>query len=139
MSYAQLLALKNGLAAEHSDPIADEAYAELEWYLQNIPLPGESEEDIKQAEKESETGLDQAPPMDREAAVQGQADELLRAPGGEEEEGGEFRGGEEELPPEEGGEELPPGEGEEGRERIPPPPEGEEETAEERERRRVLF
>lgn len=141
ISFGQLQAIKNALARDHADPLADELYAELEWYIQNVPGPGESEDDIKKAEDAMASGLDQAPPGDQEP-IAGQADELLPAPGEEGEEGGMEPGGAEEIGPEPGGEgefgpEGPEGEGEmvpaggppegggesEADRRLPPPPE----------------
>lgn len=83
MSFGQLTAIKNALARDHSDPLSDELYAELEWYLQNVPGPGESEEDIKAAEEAGKSGLGQAPPGDQQAPPNA-ADELLPSPEGEE-------------------------------------------------------
>src|SRR5271157_1899782 len=51
LSFGQLLAFRNGLASDHADPLADEAYAELNWYLDNVPGPGEEEEDLKREEE----------------------------------------------------------------------------------------
>lgn len=99
MSFGQLLAIKNALGADHADPVADELYAELDWYLTNIPGPGEDEEDIKKAEEAEDSGL--ASP---DAA-------LPEPPGAEEEEEEEKL-----LPPEE-----PEPESEADR-RLPPPP-----------------
>jgi hypothetical protein len=138
MSFGQLLAVKNALGADHADPVADELYAELEWYLTNIPGPGEDEEDLKKAEEAGESGM--ASPEAAETPggpagpAQGDTNDLLPAPPGSEGEGvGE--GGE--LPPPEGIEDEgaaaaaggPPGPSEEGGEeseadrRLPPPPE----------------
>lgn len=125
MSFGQLQAIKNALANDHSDPLSDELYAELEWYLQNVPGPGESEDDLKAAEEAGKSGLDQAGPQDQQPLDQ-QADQLLPAPGEEE------MGGEGELPP---GDEQGPMPGEEDLggdlggdlgEEPPPAPEEEE-------------
>lgn len=60
MSWGQLNAAYRALEKAHADPLADEMFAELGWYLQNVPGPGEDEEEYKQAreaEKQSmETG-----------------------------------------------------------------------------------
>ena len=119
LSFGQIQAIKNALARDHADPVSDELFAELNWYLDNIPGPGESEDDLKQAEEAGESGL--ASPEAEGQPLQPSADDLLPLPGEEGEGGGE------ELPPE-GGEELPPeGGGEEGEEL---PPEGEPEESE---------
>ena len=47
ISYGQLVAIRNALEKAHDDPLSDELYAELNYYLQNIPGPGESSEDFK--------------------------------------------------------------------------------------------
>ena len=139
LSFGQLTAIRNALSAEHADPLADELFAELNWYLDNIPGPGESEEDIKAQEQAGASGM--ASPEAAQKPLNPQADELLPAPG--EEEGGQPPGAEgpppgEEGPPGEGapeaqpGEEGPPQPGEEGPpagpegeadRRLPPPPE----------------
>ena len=130
LSFGQLTAIRNALSAEHADPLADELFAELNWYLDNIPGPGESEDDIKAQEQASASGM--ASPEAAQKPLNPSADDLLPAPGAEDQapaEGGPA-GGEEGPPP---GEEMPPGEegpppGEEGPEeeadrRLPPPPE----------------
>lgn len=132
MSFGQLTAIRNALGENHSDPLSDELYAELNWYLDNIPGPGESEDDLKKEEEAAASGMGSAE-AGQGQPVQAQADQMLPAPPeeempGEGEPGGEElppEGGEEGLPPE-GGEELPPEEpGAEGSEmdrRLPPPP-----------------
>lgn len=144
MSWGQMETIKNALATDHSDPIADELYAELTWFFQNLPGPGESEDDLKAAEEAGKTGLDQAGPQDQQPLSK--ADELLPAPG-DEEGAGEMPIGDQEgpLPGEEdalgepgeagapeAGEEPPPAPEEENEpvgarrgadDRIPAPPE----------------
>jgi hypothetical protein len=60
MSWGQLNAAYRALEKAHADPLADEMFAELGWYLQNVPGPGEDEDEYKaakDAEKQSmETG-----------------------------------------------------------------------------------
>lgn len=137
LSFGQLVAIKNALATDHADPVSDELFAELDWYLGNIPGPGESDEDLKKEDEAAQSGL--ASPEAGQQPLQARADELLPepeggAPGGEEGgelegppmggeggEGGEFEG----PPPEEGaGEEvMAGGGGEPVDDRLPPPPE----------------
>lgn len=104
MSFGQLEALRNSLANDHADPLADELYAELSWYLDNIPGPGESEEDLKAAEEAEDSGM-----ADKEAGegrpVKPKADDLLPSP----DSGGE--GPELPTPDEGGGPESPEGPG----------------------------
>jgi len=132
MSFGQLTAMRNALASDHSDQLSDELYAELNWYLDNIPGPGESEEDLKKEEEVAASGMG-SPEAGEGQPVQSQADQMLPAPPTEEEPGGEGLEGGGEMPPE--GEELPPETGmgnppeasapEEGGEadrRLPPPP-----------------
>ncbi len=142
MSFGQLTALRNALAAEHADPLADELFAELTWYLDNIPGPGESEDDLKAQEQAADSGL--AAPDAAQKPLKPKADDLLPAPGAEE--GGEELPGAagpgaeappEEAPPEEAPpEEAPPEEspttGETPPEEAPPGPEGEESEADRR-------
>lgn len=113
-SYGQLVAIRNALEKDHSDPLSDELYAELNYYLQNVPGPGESSDEFKaerdaakktkdEAGKEVEGG--EAPSTDTEL----EAGSKLPPPPTDEEEGemGAFVG----TTGEEGGE-AP--EGEEG-------------------------
>ena len=87
LSWGQLETIKDALA-NHPEPVADEMLAELEFYLTELPGPGESEEDIK-AREEAEA----------EANVEG-------------EEGGKGGEGEED----DGGVPLPPNEAKEYKE-----------------------
>ena len=93
MSYGQLQAIYRALERDHSDPLADELYAELGYYLQNVPGPGESEEEYKegvQAQKEA-SGLAE-PEMGEEGEAEGGRDmEQIgtELEGGEELEGAE--------------------------------------------------
>ena len=96
LSFGQLMAIKNALASDHSDPLADELFAELNWYLDNIPGPGESEDDLKREEEAGASGM--ASPEAEGQPMNPEADDLLPAAP---EEGGE---GEEGALPPEGGE-----------------------------------
>lgn len=49
LSWGQLNAIYQALEQDHADPLADELFAELGWYLQNVPGPGEDEEEYKEA------------------------------------------------------------------------------------------
>jgi hypothetical protein len=53
VSWGQLNAIYRALEKDHSDALADEFFAELGWYLENVPGPGEDEEEYKEA-KEAE-------------------------------------------------------------------------------------
>lgn len=81
MSFGQLVAIKNALAKDHSDPLADELYSELEWYLANVPGPGESNDDLKKAEEAADTGL--ASPEAADDPRKASVDDLLPDPAGE--------------------------------------------------------
>jgi hypothetical protein len=78
LSYLQLTELKNSLSTDHANAVGDELYANLEWYLQNIPGPGESEDEFKAKTTGGEEGQMPAPSEEG-----GEADGLLPAPGGE--------------------------------------------------------
>lgn len=54
ISFGQLVAIRDALEKDHAEPISDELYAEISYYLQNIPGPGESTEEFK-AEKDAIT------------------------------------------------------------------------------------
>jgi hypothetical protein len=47
LSYGQLIAIRNALEKDHSEVMGDEIYSELNYWLQNIPGPGEDPEDFK--------------------------------------------------------------------------------------------
>lgn len=53
LSWGQLNAIFKALEQDHADPLADELFAELGWYLENVPGPGEDEDEYKEA-KEAE-------------------------------------------------------------------------------------
>jgi hypothetical protein len=64
LSWGQLNAIYNALEQNHADPLADELFAELGWYLQNVPGPGEDEEEYKaakEAEKQAREGGEAVP------------------------------------------------------------------------------
>jgi ribosomal protein L12E/L44/L45/RPP1/RPP2 len=54
LSWGQLEALISSLESNHADPILDEMLQELKWYLNNVPKPGESEEEFKENTEEPE-------------------------------------------------------------------------------------
>lgn len=57
MSWGQLEVISAALERDHADPVADELFAELRWYMDRLPGPGESEEDTK-AREEQAAGLE---------------------------------------------------------------------------------
>lgn len=131
LSFGQLEAIMASLERDHADPVADELYAELQWYMQRVPGPGEEEDDQKAREDGAiETGAaatgdvegeDVPIPMPpTEGGVEGEEPNMPP--------GAEGEGGEEEpdigFPP---GDELPAPEGMEGGpEGGGPPTEGED-------------
>jgi len=90
LSWGQLQAIFHALEKDHSDPIADETYAELAYYLQNVPGPGESEDEYKEqamAQKEA-SGLGEQPGMgDETRDLEGVGTELEGPEVGDEMEG----------------------------------------------------
>jgi hypothetical protein len=60
LSYGQLVAMRNALEKDHSDPLSDELYAELNYYLQNIPGPGENSDEFKQQRDGAKKTQDEA-------------------------------------------------------------------------------
>lgn len=101
-SYGQLTAMRNALEKDHSDPISDELHAELNYYLQNIPGPGESSDEFKEQ---------------RDAAQKSEEEAGSEVEGGEAPTDTEVEAGQ--LPP-------PPSEEEEGEPAGMPPMGGEE-------------
>ena len=62
LSWGQLNAIFAALEKDHADPLADELFAELGWYLENVPGPGEDEDaykEAKEAEKQAVEGGDE--------------------------------------------------------------------------------
>lgn len=65
MSFGQLKAIQSALSNDHSDPMSDEMYAEISYYLENVPGPGEDKEDFdkrEEVEKAAEDGGKLGPP-----------------------------------------------------------------------------
>ncbi len=132
LSFGQIQAIKDALASDHANPVADELYAELVWYLDNIPGPGEDEEDLKKAEEADDSEL-ASPDAEGQPLRPKSADTLLPLPGDEtDNEGRGEEGPEPDLGSE--GELLEPGEALEPEEapepteseadqRLPRPPE----------------
>ena len=60
ISYGQLVAIRNALEKDHSDPLSDEIYAEVNFYLNNVPGPGESTEEFKAEKDATEKTKDEA-------------------------------------------------------------------------------
>jgi hypothetical protein len=88
LSWGQLNAIYRALEPDHADPLADELFAELGWYLQNVPGPGEDEEEYKEAkdaEKEALAGGGEGMGMDGEGRNMDQIGQEVE--GGEEGEG----------------------------------------------------
>lgn len=56
LSWGQVEAIAAALAQNHSDPLADELYAEWQWYMERVPGPGEDEEEIEAQQKAAEMG-----------------------------------------------------------------------------------
>lgn len=141
LSYGQLEALMASLERDHADPVADELYAELQWYMQRVPGPGEEEDDQKAREEGAvETGAAPAgdvagedvpiPMPPAEGGVEGE--EGMTPPGAEGEAGAEAEGapgaeGELTAPPGEEGAGTPGGGGEGG---FHKPPSGQGELEE---------
>lgn len=142
LSWGQLQAIKSALERDHADPVSDELYAELSWYLDHVPHPGEEEEDLKARDEMNGAGVTPESGEGEEGGGGDEGDyplpmppghdEIGAAPGEGGEEGGEFPRGEGEG--EEEGELVGaearstsrPGEGEgfeeESEERLPTPP-----------------
>ena len=56
LSWGQIEAIAAALRQNHSDPLADELYAEWQWYMERVPGPGEDEEEIEAQQKAAEQG-----------------------------------------------------------------------------------
>lgn len=51
LSWGQIEVIAAALERDHSDPVSDELFAELHWYMERVPGPGEEEEDAKMREE----------------------------------------------------------------------------------------
>ena len=80
LSFQQLLAIKNALATDHSDPISDELFAQLDFYLANLPGPGEDPDSLKKAEDAAASGLDSPEASEKPSPRSSPADDLLPRP-----------------------------------------------------------
>lgn len=58
LSWGQVEAIAAALSQNHSDPLADELYAEWQWYMERVPGPGEDEEEIEAEQKAAEGGME---------------------------------------------------------------------------------
>ena len=57
LSWGQVEAIAAALSQNHSDPLADELYAEWQWYTERVPGPGEDEEEIEAQQQAAEGGI----------------------------------------------------------------------------------
>jgi len=105
LSWGQVEAIAAALEQNHADPLADELYAEWQWYMERVPGPGEDEEAYEAQQKTAE-GAGGAP---GEAGGEGEDLPIPMPPGSEA--GTPPEGSEEEpsFPPEEGMESGPEG------------------------------
>jgi hypothetical protein len=117
LSYGQLVAIRNALEKDHSDPLSDEILAELNYYLDNVPGPGESTDEFKAERDAAKKTKDEAgeeveakdvPPNDTELEAgegglppppsdEGGPEPFTDEEGGEFEEGPELSGAEREI------------------------------------------
>jgi hypothetical protein len=56
LSWGQVEAIAAALSQNHSDPLADELYAEWQWYMDHVPGPGEDEEEAEAQQKTAQMG-----------------------------------------------------------------------------------
>lgn len=59
VSYGELVAMEKAMSTQHGDPLSDEVYATIKWYLDELPKPGEEKEDEDEEGKGGE-GVDDA-------------------------------------------------------------------------------
>jgi len=89
LSWGQIEAIAQALSQNHSDPLADELYAEWQWYMERVPGPGEDEEEIEAQQKMAAEG-------GQPGAVEGEDLPIPMPPG---KEAGTMPGGEQEVAP----------------------------------------
>lgn len=75
-SWGQLIALHSALQKDHSGPVLDEIFAELDFYVNELPKPGEEKE-----KKKEEKGKE---PTEKEMLEPDYLERELSAPGAEE-------------------------------------------------------
>lgn len=61
LSFGQIEAIRQALKAKHDDPIADELLAMFEYYMRELPGPGEDEEVQKDRQAAAQTAEDDFP------------------------------------------------------------------------------
>ena len=144
LSFGQLVAIRDALEQSHADPMSDEMYQEINYYLSQVPGPGEDETEKKQSTEglPTEDGAPNDTEMEANKLVpppdEGEAD--LPSEGGEgrgidaffpngrpgEEEAGLEAGGMGEVPPHGAGrratDRMTPDEMSEIERRVPRPP-----------------
>jgi hypothetical protein len=82
VSFTEMAAMLNSLETDHSNPISDEMYAAIKWYIERLPEPGSDEtklrnpaDEEKELEKEGEGELEEiedikGPPEEKEEEVE---------------------------------------------------------------------
>jgi hypothetical protein len=50
ISMGQLLGIRDALRNSHAGPVADEMLTEIDWYLNQLPGPGETKDDMEAAQ-----------------------------------------------------------------------------------------
>jgi len=56
--WGDLAAIHRALKADHADPESDRIFASLSWYMDNVPKPGEDEEQASKADKAEKEAKD---------------------------------------------------------------------------------
>jgi len=93
MSWGQLMALKSALERDHADPLSDEAYAEICWYIDHLPQPGEEKDDLKARDEMGADGITKDGASEDGAGDEGDDYPLPMPPGHGDAPGGEDAGG----------------------------------------------
>lgn len=80
LSFSQLTAIRDALSVfAERDAVGDEMLAEINYYLDKVPGPGESEEDLEKAAEAEASGL-AAPEAAGQPLAKNPADDLLPDP-----------------------------------------------------------
>lgn len=61
LSYGQIVAIQQALRDKHDDPIADDLMAMFDYYMKELPGPGEDEEKLKDREQAAKAAEDDFP------------------------------------------------------------------------------
>lgn len=98
LSYSEMMAAFKALAQSHADPVADEMFRGLQYYIERLPGPGEDKEKESDKDQDIEIDIDKGDVDLDNLLPEPEGEEISLEPGqpGDEPEGDEPEG--DELP-----------------------------------------